>query len=140
MDSIFQDFKKAYGEGHGYDLSMTLSPIPPASDPNRLSDFFRSTTHASVRTDFKYQILYDASMQLKLPVDEGNGWIEVYSAYWKAVGEILNAETASRSGAKVRRKSLILRTLQYIMIFKSRFCIWLVPPIFLSDQSRIACT
>ncbi|KAG0651630.1 COP9 signalosome 8 [Hyphodiscus hymeniophilus] len=100
MDSVFQDFKKAYSEGHGYGLSMTLSPIPPSSDPNRLKAFFRSTNHASAKTDFKYHILYDNSMPFKLPQDEGNGWVEVYFAYWKAVGEILNAETASKAGAK----------------------------------------
>ena len=102
MESIFQDFKSAYGEGQGYELSMTLCPIPPASDPDRLSSFFRSTNHASAKTDFKYQILYDSSMPFKLPTEEGNGWIEVYFGYWKAVGEILNPETASRSEAKVK--------------------------------------
>ena len=105
MDSIFKDFKKAYGEGHGYDLSMTLSPVPPLSDPDRLLAFFRSTNHASAKTDFKYQILYDSSMPFKLPTDEGNGWVEVYFTYWKAVGEILNAETASKSSAKVNGSS-----------------------------------
>ena len=102
MDIVFDDFKKAYGEGNGYALSETLSPIPPLSDPNRLYSFFRSTNHASAKTDFKYQILYDSSMPFKLPTDEGNGWIEVYFAYWKVVGEVLNAETASRSDAKVK--------------------------------------
>lgn len=102
MDSVFDDFKKAYSKGYGYELSMTLSPIPPASDPDRLRSFFRSTNHASAKTDFKYQILYDNSMPFKLPIDEGNGWVEVYFAYWKAVGAYLNSETASRSSAKVR--------------------------------------
>jgi hypothetical protein len=101
MEPVFEGFKKAYEVANGYDLSMTLSPIPPSSDPDRLHSFFRSTNHASAKTDFKYQILYDSSMSFKLPADEGNGWVEVYFAYWKAVGEILDAETASRSGAKV---------------------------------------
>jgi hypothetical protein len=106
MDSVFDDFKKAYGEGHGYGLSLTLSPVPPSSDPDRLHSFFLSTNHASAKTDFKYQILYDNSMPFKLPAEEGNGWVEVYFAYWKAVGEVLNAETASRSSAKVHGFSL----------------------------------
>lgn len=101
MDPIFDDFKKAYREGQGYDLSMTLSPVPPTSEPDRLHSFFRSTNHASAKTDFKYQLLYDSSMPFKLPSDEGHGWVEVYFAYWKATGEILNAESASRSNAKV---------------------------------------
>jgi len=103
MDSVLGVFKKAYGKVNGYGLSNTLSPIPPTSDPDRLRSFFRSTNHASAKTDFKYQILYDNSMPFKLPPDEGNGWVEVYYAYWKAVGEILNAENASESGAKVKK-------------------------------------
>lgn len=93
MDIIFEDFRKAYEKGNGYDLSMTLSPIAPKGQPDRLQKFYRSTNFAHVQKDFKYRILHDASSPFKLPVDEGNGWVEVYHTYWKAVGEILNAES-----------------------------------------------
>jgi len=102
MESVFEDFRRAYGVGHGYELSLTLSPVPPLSDPDRLHSIFRSTNHASAKADFKSQLIYDSSMSFKLPAEEGNGWAEVYFAYWKAVGEILIAEKASKSGAKVR--------------------------------------
>jgi hypothetical protein len=106
MDPIFEDFKKAYEEGNGYDLSMTLSPVDPDNEPDRLYKFFRSTNFAQVQKDFQYRILYDSATPFKLPVEEGNGWVEVYLAYWKAVGEILNAENAPKSNAKVRSNSL----------------------------------
>ena len=118
MDTIFDGFKKAYGEGLGYDLSMTLSPIPPPSDPERLKSFFRSTNHASAKADFKYQILYDSSMSFKLPTDEGNAWVEVYFAYWKALSEILDAETASTSGAKVIKNISPISQVACYMIIK----------------------
>ena len=101
MDPIFEDFRKAYEEGNGYDLSLTFSPVSPASEPDRLYAFYRSTNFAAVKNDFKYRVLYDDTSPFKLPVEEGNGWVEVYYAYWKAVGEILNAEAAARDNAKV---------------------------------------
>jgi COP9 signalosome complex subunit 12 len=102
MDPIFDGFKKAYEEGNGYDLSMTLSPVDPDDDPDRLYNFFKSTNYAQIKKDFQYRILYDNAAPFKLPAEEGNGWVEVYVAYWKAVGEILNAENAPKSNAKVR--------------------------------------
>jgi hypothetical protein len=101
MDPIFEGFKKAYEEGNGYDLSMTLSPVDPDDEPDRLYKFFRSTNFSQVKKDFQYRILYDSATPFKLPAEEGNGWVEVYLAYWKAVGEVLNAENAPKSNAKV---------------------------------------
>jgi hypothetical protein len=106
MDPIFEGFKKAYEEGNGYDLSMTLSPVDPNNEPNRLYKFFRSTNFAQVKKDFQYRILYDSATPFKLPAEEGSGWVEVYLAYWKAVGEILNAENVPKSNAKVRSRCL----------------------------------
>jgi len=106
MDPIFDDFRKAYEEGNGYDLSMTLSPVDPDDQPDRLYKFFRSTNFAQVKKDLQYRILYDNAAPFKLPAEEGNGWVEVYLAYWKAVGEILNAENAPKSNAKVRECNL----------------------------------
>ena len=113
MDPIFDDFRKAYEEGNGYDLSMTLSPVDPDDQPDRLYKFFRSTNFAQVKKDFQYRILYDSATPFKLPAEEGNGWVEVYLAYWKAVGEILNAENAPKSNAKVR--SLYLGRYYYFL-------------------------
>lgn len=101
MDSFFARFKEAYARGDGYGLSMTLSPLDTPTEPNRLSSFFRSTNAASAVKDFKYRILYDNSNPFKLSQEEGNGWVDVYFAYWKVVGEILNAEAATKANDKV---------------------------------------
>lgn len=103
MDRVFGEFREAYEKGDGYGLSMTLSPIDPPSQPNRLSSFFQSTNAASASKDFRYRILYDNSASFKLSNEEGNGWVEVYFAYWKSVGEILSAEDATQPNAKVSR-------------------------------------
>jgi hypothetical protein len=100
MDAVFEDFRKAYEKGNGYDVSMTLLPVAPASDPDRLYHFFHSTNFSQAQNDLKNKILYNSS-PFKLPREEGNGWVEVYYAYWKAVGEILNAEEAAKTNSKV---------------------------------------
>lgn len=102
MDLVFEDFRKAYEGGHGYDLAQTLSPLPPKDQPERLQNFYQSTNFAHAEKDFRYRILHDASLSFKLPKEEGNGWVEVYFCYWKAVGEILNAESG---GGKVSNSS-----------------------------------
>ena len=101
MDLFFAHFKQAYGSGDGYALSMTLSPLDTQSQPDRLSSFFRSTNAASAVNEFKYRILYDNTNPLKLSQDEGNGWVDVYFAYWKVTGEILKAEAATKANDKV---------------------------------------
>jgi hypothetical protein len=100
MEPIFNDFRKAYEIGDGYGLATTLSPLAPASEPDRLYNFYRSTNFNAVKGGLKSHIFNLSSF--KLPVEEGNGWVDVYQAYWKAIGEILNAEAAARANTKVR--------------------------------------
>jgi hypothetical protein len=100
MEPIFNDFRKAYEIGDGYGLATTLSPLAPASEPDRLYNFYRSTNFNAVKGELKSHIFNLSSF--KLPAEEGNGWVDVYQAYWKAIGEILNAEAATRANTKVR--------------------------------------
>jgi len=116
MDPIFEAFRKAYNDGDGYALSMTLSPVDPASEPDRLYNFFRSTNYAQVQRDFQYRILHDTASPFKLPVEEGNGWVEVYHAFWKAVGEILKAEDAEKNDEKVR-SHYVLQVLSLTVLY-----------------------
>lgn len=118
MDRFFDGFKEAYGSGDGYGLSMTLSPLDTSSQPDRLSSFFRSTNAASAVKDFKYRILYDNSNPFKLSQEEGNGWVDVYFAYWKVVGEILNAEAATKANEKVGK---LLDSLCTLASFKASY-------------------
>ena len=100
MEPIFYDFKKAYEIGDGYALATTLSPLAPASEPERLNNFYRSTNFNAIKGELKSNISNLSSF--KLPAEERDGWVDVYLAYWKAIGEILNAEAATRSNTKVR--------------------------------------
>lgn len=100
MEPVFQCFQRGYGNGDGYALSDTLSPIPPASQPDRLSNFFRSTNFSNVKRDCKQGLLRNS--EVGMTEEEYNGWVEVYVAYWKAVGELLAADAAPKSNSKVR--------------------------------------
>jgi COP9 signalosome complex subunit 12 len=101
MDIVFGLFRDAHLTGKGYQLAETLMPVAPANQPDRLYGFYRSTNAANVQKDIRYNVLYDSTTSLKLSTEEGNSWVEVYVAYWKAVGEILKNEEARRTNSQV---------------------------------------
>lgn len=106
MDAFFDTFKHAHVIGSGYQISETLLPLNTSNQPNRLISFYRSTNFQSVKTDIEYQIKYDNKAGLSKK--EIICWVDIYVAYWKAVGEILKAEAAARTGALVSRIFFIL--------------------------------
>lgn len=102
MEAVFGKFREAIITGQGYLLSESLAPVPPSTQPDLLRAFFRSTNYQNVKRDIQYNVLYDTTTSLRLPTEEGNAWVDVYVAYWKAVGEILTVEEAMRTNSKVR--------------------------------------
>lgn len=94
MDRIFTDFRQAQEYGSGPLLSGTLLP----TDPNRLVPFYTSTNDASVASDIRSQILYHPYPGYRLSKTEAEAWVDVYVAYWRAIGEILIAEDAITRG------------------------------------------
>lgn len=105
MEAVFKAFREAYGTVNGYQLSDTLLPSAPSQEPNRLRDFYRSTNYANVKSDIQYNVLYDRSSSLRLSTEEGKAWVDVYVAYWTAVGEILKAEESQKTNSLVRELS-----------------------------------
>lgn len=102
MENFFRDFQDAIASINGYQLSDTLLPTSPSEDPDRLRRFYNSTNAANVKKDIQYCILYDKSSQFRLSTEEGKAWVDVYVAYWTAVGEILKADEAQRQNLAVR--------------------------------------
>ena len=102
MENFFRDFQDAVASSNGYQLSETLMPSPPPDDQDRLRRFYNSTNAANVKKDIQYCILYDKASQFRLPTEEGKAWVDVYVAYWSAVGEILKADEAQRQNISVR--------------------------------------
>ncbi|KAK6582160.1 hypothetical protein PZA11_005857 [Diplocarpon coronariae] len=134
MDLLFEEFGKACQEGNGYDLSMTLSPISPASDPDRLARFFRSTNYAQAPREFRNRILNDNASSFTNPQEEG--WVEVYYAYYKAVGEILKADTDKLQASYVKvYESWREMTLALVRGYTNNgFEAWTVPCLYMAGK------
>lgn len=95
MSSIFAQFKQAQTSGSGDDLAATLIPESTPQDPNRIRSFYYFTNSASVDADIRYALLRDRATGVKLPTDEGNAWVELFVAFWKAAREIVALEESS---------------------------------------------
>jgi hypothetical protein len=93
MDILFGDFREAYKNCNGYQLSETLVPLP-SNQPDGRREFFLGSNAASIRNDIRHNIFYDNTGFVKLPSDQGNAWVDVYIAYWKSIGEILKVQEA----------------------------------------------
>lgn len=100
MESIISAFVRAFQSESGYDLAAVFTPIAPKHDSGRLYSFHRSTNAYSVQTDVRY-----ALTELHMPKGESNAWVEVFVAYWKAVGEVLAAEEALNIGKNQGKSS-----------------------------------
>lgn len=99
MASIFAQFKQAQIDGSGAALAEVLIPEPSAQDPNRLRSFYYFTNAANLASDVRYALLQDRATGIKLPKQEGNAWVEVFAAFWKAAREIVHLEEDPQSGS-----------------------------------------
>ncbi|KAI9837067.1 MAG: COP9 signalosome (CSN) subunit [Sarea resinae] len=136
MESIIANFRRAQIERNGPLLSTTISPIPPESDPKALFHFYHSSNSASVDADIRYAVLYDQSPGLHITKIERQGWVDVYVAYWKAVGEILaaeksgsNAEWSKVYGAWKDVSNAIIRG-----YLSHKFQAWTVPCLYVAGK------
>lgn len=93
MNVLFDDFAKAHSLRHGYILAQSLSPVPPPGEPNKLRQIFQSTNSHSVKGDIKHFLKTSTGKKVRLSNDEITGWVEVYTAYWHAIGEIIAGES-----------------------------------------------
>ena len=90
METIFTIFHQAQYQGAGPTLATTLNPIPPPHDPTLLHRFHKDSNVFSINADIQRYIKIP---QPHLTKAEANAWTDIYVAYWKAIGEILRAET-----------------------------------------------
>lgn len=90
MNRLFYTFQEAHLTFSGPLLSTTVSPVAPAFDPNALRQLHVDTSIFSVASDVRGCIENSA---LRLSKAEINAWVDIYVAYWKAIGEIGRAES-----------------------------------------------
>ena len=96
MDAVFQDFRQAIRANDGYALADILTPIAHPNDPLRLNSFFHASNSSNIQTDARYALVYNSDV--KLAKAEANAWIEIFVSYWRAIGELLNAEDGENQG------------------------------------------
>src|ERR1700712_2530922 len=96
MDAVLVVFREAYAEENGYKLAESITPVAPANDAGLLYGFFRSTSAYELQGDLKSGIVYKSDIRIQK--QEANAWVELYTAYWKAIGELLAVEEAMNQG------------------------------------------
>ncbi|CAG8892052.1 unnamed protein product [Penicillium nalgiovense] len=87
LGSLGPAFKNAYLNGSGPELAAVLTPIAPSEDPGRLRSFYTFSTAEYLSKDLSYGLFHGKS--LKLPKAEQAAWVDIFAAYWEAIGEIL---------------------------------------------------
>ncbi|KAL2007832.1 hypothetical protein VTN00DRAFT_7814 [Thermoascus crustaceus] len=99
MASVFADFKEAQVIGSGPLLAAALTPVAPPEHPDRLLSFYYSFNAANVSSDLRHTLFQDRNTGVKLPKQEQNAWVDIFTAFWKAVGEILKFDESPPRGS-----------------------------------------
>ncbi|KAI5302127.1 COP9 signalosome (CSN) subunit, partial [Ascosphaera atra] len=100
MSELFLGFKSAYISGLGNALAETLNPAKSEADLHSIYSF---TDSYNASEDIRYALLKDRTTGIKLPKAEGNAWVDVYVAFWKATGELVSVNERSRSSGSWTR-------------------------------------
>lgn len=75
-------------------MATTVTPTAPSADRNRLRKLYNDSNSFSIASDIRYGLLDHKQTDLRFSKAEGTAWVDVYVAYWKAIGAILEAEAA----------------------------------------------
>ena len=98
MDTVFRDFQHAHLDRSGPLLASTITPIAPPEDPNRLRRLCGTSSAFTIQQEIRSGLLAHTNSGLRFSKPEGNAWVDVYVAYWKAVGEIVALEENLKTG------------------------------------------
>lgn len=102
MDGLIRQFRVAFAATNGEQLAETLNPDIQAHSA-KLRAIWGRGDFRSMTSDLNFLFHQDqARFNIRLSKEETSGWYAIYSAYWKAIGEILAVE-GLRDDAKVSR-------------------------------------
>ncbi|KAI1115709.1 PCI domain-containing protein [Nemania sp. NC0429] len=92
MDSLIYQFRAAYAATNGEQLAETLKPDIQAHSA-RLQAIWERGDPRTMTSDLNFLFYQDqARLSIRLSKEETSGWHAIFSAYWKAIGEILAVE------------------------------------------------
>jgi hypothetical protein len=90
MSTLAAEFRNAYVHGSGPGLAAVFTPIATTNSPHRLSSFYEFTNAQYLTQDLASSLFHGKG--LKVSKAEQNAWVNVFAAYWEAVGEVLKCE------------------------------------------------
>ena len=97
MNNILRNLKIALNQRNGYEVAACITPEAPKNDPGRLYAFHRALSEYSLNSDLRYALRCDNDLALN-DDEEVAAWIEVFAAYWKAIGELLAVQELENQG------------------------------------------
>lgn len=127
MNELFEEFTKAHAVRNGYLLAQTLSPVALPDEAFRLKKIWQSTNSHSAKGDIKRFI----KTQANLDPNGVSGWVEVYAAYWKALGEILAGEDGKSSWTKAYESWRDLASMLIRGYNNHGFEAWTIPSLYM---------
>ncbi|KAH8899423.1 protein CSN12 [Thozetella sp. PMI_491] len=143
MDTIFEEFRAAHSNSNGYRLSKTLSP---ELSNDMLRVIWRSLNYHDAKGVLKKGIQITGSGFDRLPSEQVQGWVDIYFAYWKSVGELLailelsSANGKSPSGASKPSWTKVYETWKELCIALQRgytnhgFEAWTIPCLYVAGK------
>ncbi|MCJ1271264.1 COP9 signalosome (CSN) subunit [Lobaria immixta] len=136
MDILFRDFREAQIRGSGPLLASTIKPVAPADNPNQLRAFYYGSNMFSIVSDIRSGILAHSNTDVRFLKPEGNAWADLYVAFWKAIGELLDAEgSTSKAGwVKVYESWKEVANVLIRGYSSAGFQAWTVPCLYVAGQ------
>ncbi|KAJ5586813.1 uncharacterized protein N7459_002578 [Penicillium hispanicum] len=99
MSALATEFRQAYANRSGPSLAALLTPMATPNDPNRLRSFYQFTNIQYLSKDLASSLFH--GKYPKVPKAEQTAWVEIFAAYWEAVGEVLKVEDGRGNGSAV---------------------------------------
>lgn len=136
MDILFRTFRDAQVRGSGPLLATTIAPIAPADNPTQLQAFYRATNSFSVAGDIRSGILAHSNTDVRFLKAEGNAWSDLYVAFWKAIGELLEVENSTTKAGWVKVYEAWKEVANVLIrgYSSAGFQAWTVPCLYIAGQ------
>lgn len=136
MDILFRKFRDAHITGSGSLLATTIVPISPAENPNQLQAFYHGSSSFSIASDIRSGILAHSNTDVRFLKPEGNAWADLYVAFWKAIGELLDVESSTSNAGWVRVYELWKEVANVLIrgYSSAGFQAWTVPCLYVAGQ------
>ncbi len=100
MDSILKELEAGHRLGSGPRLAAAFTPVDTPEQPNRLKSFYNISNAAQISASLRYYLSHISGV--RIPKQELNAWVDILSAYWKAVGEIVQFDESPSRASWVR--------------------------------------